>query len=172
VAARNIFLCGLATCALLTQGCGGGEAREATGTSAGTATTASSAFAQADLICRAMQRRVRDALARVPPSVEGRLGPEDVRKRAAAALKYVLPQFDAALAELDRLEPPRERRAEWDRFLDSFRSFVSRSRLNLARAKRSGDVAFFQRALAEREGLVDRLTAAAIQARVPRCAPT
>jgi hypothetical protein len=119
-----------------------------------------------------MQQRVRDALARVPPLGEASPTSKEVKERAAAARKYVLPEFVSALMRLEALEPPSERRDEWNRFLTAFRSFVSTSDENLAKVEKTGDVALFERALDERQELVDALTSAAIRARVPRCAPT
>jgi hypothetical protein len=119
-----------------------------------------------------MQLRVREALARVPPIEGATPTSKEVRKVAAAARKYVLPQFAAALMRLEALQSPTERRAEWNRFLTAFRSFVSTSDENLAKAEKTGDVVFFKHALEEREELVDELRSAAIRARVSRCAPS
>jgi hypothetical protein len=119
-----------------------------------------------------MQEGVRKALARVPAIEETTPTPAEIKERAAAARKYVLPEFAATLTRLEALESPTERRVEWDQFLAAFRSFVSSSDENLATVEGTGDVALFERALEERENLVDELTSAAIRARAPRCAPT
>jgi hypothetical protein len=77
------------------------------------------------------------------PATEGATpSGEEVKERAAAARRFVLPEFQAAIAQLQLLEPPSDEADEWNRFLTAFRAFVSRSNANLATAEKTGDVPF------------------------------
>jgi hypothetical protein len=122
------------------------------------------------MICREAHERIADGLKRVPAIVdEAHVRPEQVKRTAAAAAKYVLPEYRAALARLKAVEPPPDRRAEWTRLLGALDAFVAYSTEDLAVLEKTGSVAGRRRAIPERNALLGEIIATAIAAHVPYC---
>lgn len=175
IASPAFCLCIAGTCAVLATACGGGSeaSKELSGpgtTATSRATVTSSSVEKANVICREAHEQIADGLKRVPEIVdEVHVRPEQVKRTAAAAAKYVLPEHRAALVRLKALEPPTDRRAEWNRFLGALDAFVAYSTENLAALEKTGSVAGRQRVIRERDALLGEIIAAAIRAHIPYC---